>query len=162
GAVAIALLLMGERWLPGKPVALAVVAVSILAASVLGLSAFGVATTGYIPAGLPSFAAPALRLRDVEGIVTLAAGCLLLRYIMSVSGGRSCAEKHGCRLKTGQEMLGLGAANFAAALGHGYPVAGGLSQTAVNDRAGARTPLALVFASITLALCLLFLTGLLD
>jgi anti-anti-sigma factor len=41
-------------------------------------------------------------------------------------------------------------------------VAGGLSQTAVNDRAGARSPLALVFASITLALCLLFLTDLLD
>jgi len=32
----------------------------------------------------------------------------------------------------------------------------------VNDKAGARTPLALVFASITLALCLLFLTGLLQ
>ena len=32
----------------------------------------------------------------------------------------------------------------------------------MNDRAGARTPLALVFASITLALCLLFLTGLLE
>jgi MFS superfamily sulfate permease-like transporter len=32
----------------------------------------------------------------------------------------------------------------------------------VNDKAGARTPLALVFASIALALCLLFLTGLLE
>ena len=50
----------------------------------------------------------------------------------------------------------------AAAFGHAYPVAGGLSQTAVNDKAGARTPLALVFASITLALCLLFLTDLLE
>jgi MFS superfamily sulfate permease-like transporter len=39
-------------------------------------------------------------------------------------------------------------------------VAGGLSQSAVNDKAGARTPLALIFASFTLALCLLFLTGL--
>jgi len=47
-------------------------------------------------------------------------------------------------------------------LGQGYPVAGGLSQSAVNDKAGARTPLALVFASVTLALCLLFLTGLLE
>ena len=47
-------------------------------------------------------------------------------------------------------------------MGHGYPVAGGLSQSAVNDKAGARTALALVFASITLALCLLFLTGLLE
>jgi sulfate permease, SulP family len=32
----------------------------------------------------------------------------------------------------------------------------------VNDKAGARTPLALVFASIALALCLLFFTGLLE
>ena len=32
----------------------------------------------------------------------------------------------------------------------------------MNDKAGARTPLALVFASITLAVCLLFLTGLLE
>src|SRR6185503_7872531 len=55
-----------------------------------------------------------------------------------------------------------GAANLATAFGQGYPVAGGLSQSAVNDKAGARTPLALVFASVTLALCLLFLTGLLE
>ncbi len=41
-------------------------------------------------------------------------------------------------------------------------MAGGLSQSAVNDEAGARTPLALIFASVTLALCLLFLTGLLE
>jgi sulfate permease, SulP family len=162
GAVAIVLLLLGERWLPGKPVALAVVAVSILASAVFGLTALGVVTTGFIPAGLPSLAGPALRLRDVEGIVPLAAGCLLLGYIEGVSAARTFAEKHGYPLNPGQELLGLGAANFAAALGHGYPVAGGLSQTAVNDRAGARTPLALVFASITLALCLLFLTGLLD
>ena len=46
--------------------------------------------------------------------------------------------------------------------GHGYPVAGGLSQSAVNDQAGAKTPLALVICSITLAVCLLFLTGLLT
>jgi SulP family sulfate permease len=162
GVIAIALLLLGERWLPGKPIALGVVAVSILAASVLGLAALGVATTGRIPAGLPTLAGPSLRLRDVEGIVPLAAGCLLLGYIEGVSAARTFAEKHGYALNPGQELLGLGAANFAAALGHGYPVAGGLSQTAVNDRAGARTPLALVVASITLALCLLFLTDLLD
>ena len=72
------------------------------------------------------------------------------------------SRPHGYALNPRQEFLGIGAANFATALGHGYPVAGGLSQSAVNDKAGARTPLALVFASITLALCLLFLTGLLE
>src|SRR5262249_31597042 len=60
------------------------------------------------------------------------------------------------------EFLGLGAANLAASLGHGYSVAGGLSQSAVNDQAGAKTPLALVICSVTLAICLLFLTGLLT
>lgn len=162
GIVAIMLLVLGERMLPGRPVALAVVALSIVAASVLGLPALGVATTGEIPAGLPTLGGPALRLHDIEGIVPLAAGCLLLAYIESVSAARTFAAKHGCGLDPRQELLGIGAANLATALGHGYPVAGGLSQSAVNDKAGARTPLALVFASVTLALCLLFLTGLLE
>jgi MFS superfamily sulfate permease-like transporter len=105
---------------------------------------------------------PALRLRDVEGIVPLATGCLLLAYVESVSAARTFAAKHGYDLDPRQEFLGLGAANLAAAVGQGYPVAGGLSQTAVNDNAGARTPLALVFASIVLAFSLLFLTGFLQ
>jgi high affinity sulfate transporter 1 len=162
GVIAILLLMLGERFLPGKPVALVVVALSIVAASVLGLPASGVPTTGVIPAGLPTLEGPALRLRDVEGIVPLAAGCLLLAYIESVSAARTFAAKHGYNLDPRQEFLGIGAANLATALGQGYPVGGGLSQSAVNDKAGARTPLALVFASMTLALCLLFLTGLLE
>jgi high affinity sulfate transporter 1 len=162
GMIAITLLVLGERLLPGRPVTLGVVALSIVAASVLGLPALGVPTTGKIPAGLPTLEGPALRLRDVEGIVPLAAGCLLLAYVESVSAARTFAAKHGYALNPRQELLGIGAANLATALGHGYPVAGGLSQSAVNDKAGARSPLALVFASITLALCLLFLTGLLE
>jgi len=162
GAIAIALLLMGERWLPGRPVALAVVALAIFLATALGLPAIGVPVTGNIPQGLPALAGPALRLRDVEGIMPLAAGCLLLAYIEGVSAARTFAAKHGYELDPRQEFLGIGAANLGAALGHGYPVAGGLSQSAVNDKAGASTPLALVVASITLALCLLFLTDLLE
>src|SRR5436305_3272110 len=162
GLVALALLVLGERFLPGRPIALAVVALAILLATVLGLPELGVPVTGHIPEGLPALAGPALRLRDVEGIVPLALGCLLLAYIEGVSAARTFAAKHGYELDPRQEFLGLGAANLAAALGQGYPVAGGLSQSAVNDKAGARTPLALVVASITLALCLLFLTGLLE
>ena len=162
GVIALALIVFGERLQPGRPIALGVVALSIAAATLLGLPALGVPTTGEIPAGLPSLAGPALRLRDVEGIVPLAGGCLLLAYIEGVSAARAFAAKHGYALDPRQEFLGIAAANLAAAMGQGYPVAGGLSQSAVNDKAGARTPLALVFASITLALCLLFLTDLLE
>ncbi len=85
GLVTILLLMMGERLLPARPVALAVVALSIVVASAFGLADLGVPTTGEVPAGLPSLELPGLRLRDVEGIVPLAGGCLLLAYIESVS-----------------------------------------------------------------------------
>jgi len=162
GSIAILLLLLGERFLPGRPVGLAVVTLSIVVATVLGLPSMGVPVTGKIPGGLPALQVPVFPLRDVDELFPIAAGCVLLAYIEGVSAARSFAAKHGYALDVRQEFLGLGAANLAAAFGHGYPVAGGLSQSAVNDTAGARTPLALVFCSIALALCLLFFTDLLT
>lgn len=162
GLVAILLLMLGERRQPGRPVGLAVVILSIIVATLFGLPALGVAVTGEIPKGLPSFAVPTFGLLEFDELFPLAAGVLLLAYIEGVSAARSFAAKHGYPLDVRQEFLGLGAANLAVALGQGYPVAGGLSQSAVNDQAGAKTPLALVVCSITLAICLLFLTGLLT
>lgn len=159
GLAALALLILGGRLAPGRPVALGVVILSIVAAGALGLAGHGVKVTGLIPAGLPRLGLPTLRLVDIEGIFPLAAGCLLLAYVEGISAARTFAEKHGYTLNPRQEFLGIGAANLLAGLGHGYPVAGGLSQSAVSEKAGAKTPLALVFASVTLALCLLFLTG---
>jgi SulP family sulfate permease len=162
GAVSVGLLLLGDRALPGKPVGLTIVLSSILIASVFGLPSLGVPVTGKVPEGLPTLGMPAFGMLDVEDLFPIAAGCLLLAYVEGVSAARSFAAKHGYNLDVRQEFLGLGAANLAAAFGHGYPVAGGLSQSAINDVAGARTPLALVFCSIALALCLLFFTGLLT
>lgn len=162
GLVAIVLLLLGQRLLPGKPVGLAVVILSIIVATMFGLPALGVPVTGNIPSGLPSFAIPTFGLLDFDESFPLAAGILLLAYIEGVSAARSFAARHGYALDARQEFLGLGAANLAVALGHGYPVAGGLSQSAVNDQAGAKTPLALIVCSVTLAVCLLYLTGLLT
>jgi sulfate permease, SulP family len=162
GLVAILLLLAGERLLPGRPVGLAVVILSIVAATLFGLPALGVVVTGEIPKGLPGLAMPTFGLLEFDELFPLAAGILLLAYVEGVSAARSFAAKHGYSLDVRQEFLGLGAANLAVSLGHGYPVAGGLSQSAVNDQAGAKTPLALVICSITLAVCLLFLTGLLT
>lgn len=161
GVAALTLLWCGEKWLPGRPVALGVVALSIMSVAVLGLASRGVSVTGTIPAGLPALTLPTLRLRDQSGIVALAAGCMLLAYIEGVAAARSFATKHGESIDLRRELLGLAAANMATAAVGGYPAAGGLSQTAVNEKAGARSRLSLVFASITLAVCLLFFTGLL-
>jgi SulP family sulfate permease len=162
GATAILLMLLGERFLPSRPVGLTVMALSIMLATLLGLPSHGVPVTGKIPEGLPAFGLPTFGLLEFDDLFPIAAGCLLLAYIEGVSAARSFAAKHGYSLDVRQEFLGLGAANLIAAVGHGYPVAGGLSQSAVNDSAGARTPLALLICSVTLALCLLFFTGLLT
>ncbi|QAU47070.1 SulP family inorganic anion transporter [Bradyrhizobium guangzhouense] len=162
GAVALLLLLLGERLLPGKPVGITIVALAIVVATLSGFPGRGVPVTGKIPEGLPALGMPTFGLLEFDDLFPLAAGCVLLAYIEGVSAARSFAAKHGYPLDVRQEFLGLGAANLAAAFGHGYPVAGGLSQSAVNDSAGARTPLALVICSVTLGLCLLFFTGLLT
>ena len=162
GLVALALLLIGEKLLPGRPIALAVVVLSIVVMSVTSLSEQGLKIVGELPQGLPRLSSPSLRLRDVDNVIPLALACFLLSYIESVSAARTLAAKNGYEVDPRQELLGLGAANLAVAFGQGFPVAGGLSQSAVNDKAGAKSPLALIVASVTLGVCLLFLTGLLK
>ncbi len=162
GLIALTLLLLGDKFLPGRPIALLVVALATVVMSVTALEQSGVATVGALPAGLPEFRLPSLRARDVDGIVPLSMACFLLAYIEGVSAARTLAARHEYEISPRQELLALGAANLAAAFGQGFPVAGGLSQSAVNDKAGAKTPLALVFASVTLSVCLLFLTDLLG
>lgn len=161
GLVALLLLICGERFLPGRPVALVVVILSIVVMSFSTLSAHGLAIVGDLPQGLPQLRLPSVRPSDIDGILPLALACFLLSYIESVSAARTLAARHGDAVDARQELLGLGAANLAVAFAQGFPVAGGLSQSAVNDNAGARSPLALVAASLSLGVCLLFLTGLL-
>jgi len=162
GLVALAVLLAGEKLLPGRPVALLVVVASIIALSVTPLADRGFSIVGALPQGLPDFRLPELRARDVDGVIPLAFACLLLAYVESVSAARALAQAHAYEIDARQELLALGAANLAAAAFQAYPVAGGLSQSSVNDKAGAKTPLALVFASVSIGVCLLYLTGLLS
>jgi high affinity sulfate transporter 1 len=161
GLAALSLLLLGEKLLPGRPVALFVVGIAIAVLSMTSLADAGLKTVGQLPQGLPDLRWPSLRLRDVDGVLPLAFACFLLGYIESVSAARTLARKNGYEIDPRQELLGLGVANLGAAFGQAYPIAGGLSQSSVNDKAGAKSPLALVFASATIALCLLYLTGLL-
>jgi MFS superfamily sulfate permease-like transporter len=161
GLTAIAALLTGERFLRGRPVSLAVVTASIIVMSLAPLAQYGIKTVPALPVGFPHLSLPLLRLHDLDGVLPLAFGCFLLAYIEGISAARTLAAKCGYEVDPRQELLALGAVNCAVAFAQGYPVAGGLSQSTVNDEAGAKTPLALMIASLTIALCLLYLTGLL-
>lgn len=159
GMGALLLLILGDRLFPGRPVSLAVVVLSIIVVSFTPLAAVGLHITGNIPGGLPSLERPSLRLADVDGVIALAFACFLMGYIETVSAARTFALKNNYEVNPRQELLALGAANLATAFSGAYPVAGGLSQSTVNDKSGAKTPLSLIVCSLTLAIILLFFTS---
>jgi high affinity sulfate transporter 1 len=165
GAGAILALVLGEKFLSGRPVALCVVLLALVVASAGHVEQHGVEVVGELPAGLPHFQVPGAGLGrvgidELRQLTRLAFACFLLAYIESVSAARTFALKHHDAVDPRQEFLGLGAANLLAGLWQGFPVAGGLSQSAVNEKGGARTPLSLVFAAAAIALVLLFFTDL--
>jgi len=162
GAIVLVLLFLGEKFFSGRPIAILLVIASILAVSLTPLGNIGLSTVGLIPAGLPEFHVPTLYAADIDEIFTLAFACFLLAYIETVSSAKAMAQKNGYKINPRQELLALGIVNLATAFGQSYPVSGGLSQTAVNDKAGAKTPIALIFASLTIGVCLLLFTGLLE
>ncbi len=159
GLSALLLLAAGERWLRHRPVVLIVVAFAIVASILLGLAERGVAVVGALPEGLPALGLQGVSRSDAGALVPLAIACFLLAYVEGSSTARSFALAHRTDVRPDRELLGLGLANLAVGLGQGFPVAGGMSQSAVNEKAGARTPLALVVASAAVAGVLLFLSG---
>lgn len=159
GVCALALLWAGDRFWPGKPVPLAVVALGILAVAFGGGGIHGVQVIGEIPGGLPHLGLSGVGVGDARDLVFLGIACFMLAFIEGISAARTLALKRRYFVDPEQEMLAVGAANLAAGLGQGYPVAGGMSQSVVNDSAGAKTPLAGALSSLALLLVLLFLTG---
>lgn len=162
GLAGIALLAAGQYLLPARPVALLVVIASLVASDLLDFHRHGVPVVGTITGGLPDLALPRLGLADVRHLLPLALGCFLLAFIENVSAARTFAEAQREQLDANRELLALGAGNLASSLVQGFPAAGGMSQSAVNARAGARSPLSLVFASVAIGAALLFLTHLLN
>lgn len=162
GAGALVALVAGHALRPRWPIPLAVVASSLVLMLLPGMQALDIATLGRIPGGIPWPAIPALDWREFDVLMPLALACFLLAYNEGIAAARLLARKHDYAIDPNRELLGLSAANVAIAVGHGFPSAGGLSQSLVNDEAGARTPLSLVVCSAWMALALLFLTGLFE
>jgi sulfate permease, SulP family len=137
------------------------VALSILAVITFDLEAKGVKVVGDIPQSLPPFSVP---LFDADLWQRLAVPALLLSiigFVESVSVAQTLAAKKRQRIVPDQELIGLGAANVAAAFSGGYPVTGGFARSVVNFDAGAETPAAGAFTAVGILLAALFLTPLL-
>lgn len=136
-----------------------VVAVIVSAGLVGGLS-LDVATVGVIPTGLPPIGVPLLDTRLWTALLMPALLIGIIGFVESVSVAQMLAAKRRQRIDPDQELIGLGAANIAAAFTGGYPVTGGFARSVVNFDAGAETPAAGAFAAIGILLAVLLLTPL--
>ncbi|MBK8159859.1 MAG: sulfate permease [Rhodospirillaceae bacterium] len=138
----------------------AAVIVSTVSVALFALDSQGVKIVGAIPQGLPPLTIPRF---DADLWSSLLGGALLLSlvgFVESISVAQTLAAKRRQRITPDNELMGLGAANLAAAFTGGFPVTGGFARSVVNFDAGAETPLAGGLTALGILLTALLLTPL--
>ncbi|MBC8728045.1 sulfate permease [Paraburkholderia sp. UCT2] len=154
GAGSLVLILFLKRFekLPGILIA---VIVATLCVTVLHLDSLGVKVLGKIPQGLPTFALPWVT--DADLVKILLGGCAvaLISFADTSVLSRTFAARFRSRVDPNQEMVGLGAANLAAGLFHGFPISSSSSRTPVAEAAGAKTQLTGVVGALAVAALLM-------
>jgi sulfate permease, SulP family len=159
GVGSLVFLQVAKRW-KTFPAPLVLVAATTGIVWLGGLADAGVHIVGGVPEGLPPIALPAASLAEVRSLLPLAVTLSLVGFMQTISVGKAMAAKGRYTLSPDQELRAVGLANMGAGLTSAYPVSGGLSRSAVNARAGARTGVASMVATLAMALALLFFTPL--
>lgn len=155
-ALTVGTLVVLKRRAPRFPRFLLVVVVGTLATWGADLHGRGVAIVGEVPGGLPSLSFPAVPLATVVDLVPIAFAIALIAMMEAIA----VARRYDDDVVPDRELMSIGIANLGAGVVGGYPVTGGFSRTAVNEAAGARSPVAGLVTSGLVVLTLLFLTDL--
>lgn len=161
GAGTLVLILALKRFLRVPGVLLAVLAATVLVAILHLDERAGVGVLGLIPQGLPGPRLPLIPLDDLPAVLTGALTVALVSFADTSVLSRAFAARLRTPVDSNQELVGLGAANLAAAFFQGFPISSSSSRTPVAEAAGAQTQLANVVAAIAVALLLVLAPGLL-
>ena len=162
GLGSVALLLVLKRVARRVPGALVVVIATTVVVTLADLGSSGVATVGSIPDSLPMFALPDFGSGAIADLLPTALVITLVGFMESIAVAKVYARRHRYDVEANRELVALGASNVTAGLFGGYPVTGGFSRTAVNDSAGARTPLASVITAVIVLITIALLTPLFE
>ncbi|MDC6361827.1 MULTISPECIES: SulP family inorganic anion transporter [Flavobacteriaceae] len=161
GIVAILLILLMNRISKKIPTPLIIVIIGVLAVLFLNLETKGIQVVGEVPIGLPNFQIPVLQWELTGQLLPIAITVALFGFMESISIAKTIEEKHkDYELDANQELRALGLSNLLGSLFQSFPVSGSFSRTAVNEQAGAKTGMALIFSALLIAGVLLFLTPL--
>lgn len=161
-AVAVVTLVTGilvKRYLPRIPYMIVAMVVGSLVSVVLNLlygqEHTGIETVGALPAQLPPLSAPDLSLATIKELAPLTVAATLFALTEAVSIARSLAARSGQHLDGNQEFIGQGLSNIVGSFFSAYVATGSFNRSGVNYEAGARTPLAAVFAGLALIVIML-------
>ncbi|VAW27806.1 Sulfate permease [hydrothermal vent metagenome] len=137
----------------------AMVVGSVLAYFIKGAE-HGVILVGKLSANLPPFSVPDFTRLELEELIPYAFAIALLGLIEAVAIGKSIASKSGQRIDGNQEFIGQGLSNIAGSFFSSYAGSGSFTRSGVNYTAGAKTPMAAIFAATMLMLILLLVAPL--
>lgn len=144
-----------NRRVPGALLAV----VGATAASVaFNLPQHGVSVLGHIQGGLPPLSAPALSLPDAAALLGTAASLFVVVLAQSSATSRAYAGRYDEAVDDGADLVGLGAANAAAAFSGTFVVNGSPTKTQIVDSAGGSSQLSMLTCSAVVLLVLLGLT----
>jgi len=149
-----------KHFLPKWPYMLiAMVAGSLLSVFLQGESR-GITLIGEIPSGLPPISVPNLTLENIRLLSSDALAIALLGLIEAVAIARAIATHTHQRIDGNQEFIGQGLSNLVGSFFSCYAGSGSFTRSGVNHTAGAKTPMAAIFAAVFLALILLLVAPL--
>jgi sulfate permease, SulP family len=148
---------VAKRWLPEVPAMLVAISVGIIAGFAVrsGYPA-DIKMIGAINGHLPPLSAPLFDFEVWRTLATAAIAITLLSLVEAISIGRAVAMRSGQTIEGNREFVGQGIANIGAAFTSGYPCSASFNRSGLNYESGAKTPLASVFAAITLLLIVIF------
>jgi sulfate permease, SulP family len=155
----IVIVLAGRLISQRVPGALIAIILAIVVSRAADLAAHGVAALGQVPRGLPHLETPALGRHDAAVLLGTALAMSVVILAQSAVTARTYAATHGEAFDQNADLVGLGAANVAAAFSGTFVVNGSPTQTQVTDSAGGRSQLASLTAVAVVLIVLLLLTG---
>ncbi|MCK6553474.1 SulP family inorganic anion transporter [Candidatus Binatia bacterium] len=159
-SVAVIVCVLGCRYgMPRIPGPLIAVVGVLVASRTFDFAGRGIQVIGAVPGGLPHLALPALTWREFLELLPAAASCFVMIIAQSAATARAYALRHHDALDADTDLVGLGAANVAAACTGTFVVNGSPTQTAMVERAGARSQTAQLATAIVVAGLLLLATG---
>ena len=168
GVVTLLTCVLSRRLVPALPhMVIAMIAGGLVAAfwphasaqlaSPVAAAALPIPLVGALPAAVPPPSMPAIDLEEWNRLGGSAVAIAILGLTEAVAIARAVALRSGQTIEGNQEFIGQGLSNIAGSFLSGYPSSGSFTRSGVNFEAGAKTPLAAVFASLILMAILFFI-----